>query len=115
MNTVDISKWIIAIALLLGGLVSFYWYGAESILYRSLGLTAVAAIAVGIAYTTESGKDFVLLFNTARGELRRVVWPTRPETTQTTILVLVFTLIVGIILFLLDTLLNWVFSFFIIV
>ena len=50
------------------------------------------------------------LIKDARGEIRRVVWPTWEETTQTTMIVLVLVLIFALILWALDSLLSWLVS-----
>ena len=55
-------------------------------------------------------KDTWTLIKDARGEIRRVVWPTRDETVQTTLIVLVLVLIFALILWLLDSGLSWVVS-----
>ena len=50
------------------------------------------------------------LARSAKKEIQRVVWPTRPETIQTTAIVLVAVLVVGLMLWLIDTLLGWAMS-----
>lgn len=103
----DTLKLGIAIALLAGGVFAFYWLGDVSQLYRALGLVAVAAVALGIAYTTDKGQRGWAFVQNSRTELRKVVWPTRQEAVQTTLIVLVVVLLVGIFLWLLDMLLSW--------
>lgn len=103
----DTFKLAIAIALLAGGVFAFYWLGEVSQLYRALGLVAVAVVALGIAYTTGKGQRAWSFIQNARTELRKVVWPTRQEAVQTTLIVLVVVLLVGIFLWLLDMLLQW--------
>lgn len=56
------------------------------------------------------GRDLVELAISAKKEIQRVVWPTRPETIQTTAIVLVAVLVVGLMLWLIDTLLGWAMS-----
>ena len=67
-----------------------------------LGLLAVAGIAIFIAAQSKTGKGVLGFISGAQSEVRRVVWPTRAETTQTTLAVLVIVLIMGILLWLLD-------------
>jgi preprotein translocase subunit SecE len=79
-------------------------------LYRVLALVVLALIAGWIATRTEKGKAFVQLALEARTEIRKVVWPTRQETTQTTLIVVVVVVIVAIILWALDSTLSWLIS-----
>jgi preprotein translocase subunit SecE len=74
---------------------------------RVLGLLAVAGISVFIAAQSAFGKSILGFISGAQTEVRRVVWPTRAETTQTTLAVIVIVLLVGIFLWLLDMVLLW--------
>lgn len=103
----DTLKLGVAIALLAGGVFAFYWLGDVSQLYRALGLIAVAVVAVAIAYTTDQGQRAWAFAQNARIELRKVVWPTRQEALQTTLIVLLVVLLVGVFLWLLDMVLQW--------
>jgi preprotein translocase subunit SecE len=78
------------------------YFSAESLLLRTIGILAVAGVAGWIAAQTIKGRAFVNLCLEARIEIRKVVWPTRQETTQTTIVVLIVIFIVALILWLLD-------------
>jgi preprotein translocase subunit SecE len=59
-------------------------------------------IAVLVALQSAQGQALWRFAQAARVELRKVVWPTREETIQTTIAVLVFALIMGVFFWLLD-------------
>ena len=59
---------------------------------------------------TEKGSEFLTLVKGSRTEIRKVVWPTRQETTQTTLIVFVFVIITGLILWGLDSVLGWLAS-----
>ena len=63
-----------------------------------------------VALTTAKGRSLTELARAAKKEIQRVVWPTRPETVQTTAIVLVAVLVVGLMLWLIDTLLGWAMS-----
>lgn len=89
------------------------YYSDESLLYRSLALVAIALVAAFLAIQTASGAAFWVLAKEARTEIRKVVWPTRQESTQTTLIVLAFVLLMSLILWGLDTLLGWIVSMFI--
>jgi len=103
----DTAKLFAAVALLIAGVMGFYYYSAESMLVRVLGLLAVVGVAVGIAMTTAKGRQLAAFMGNARVEVRKMVWPTRVETTQTTLIVIGVVILVGIFLWLLDSLLGW--------
>ncbi|MCW9048592.1 MAG: preprotein translocase subunit SecE [Gammaproteobacteria bacterium] len=103
----DSLKFLIAIALLVGGIWQFYYFEEESQLYRILGLLAFVAVAVAVMYTTRLGYGLWLFARDARTEVRKVIWPTRQETMQTTLLVIVMVILVGIMLWLIDMVLRW--------
>ena len=62
---------------------------------------------MAIALRTEQGAETLEFMQGARTELRKVVWPTRAETTQTTLIVIAMVVIMGLLLWLLDSLLFW--------
>ena len=84
---------------------------AESTLYRVIGLLVVGWSCRLVSITYLKGKAFVTLCLEAKTEIRKVVWPTRDETTQTTLIVVVVVMIVALILWALDSLLSWVITF----
>jgi preprotein translocase subunit SecE len=104
-NKLDTFKLLLAIVILIAGIVGFYYYEAESQLYRVLGVVFAAAVAVAISSTTNIGQNLIGFGREARMEVRKVVWPTRQETVQTTFMVLVAVIIIGIFLWLIDMLL----------
>lgn len=104
---VDNLKLSVTVALLVAAVGAFYYYAEQSMLYRVLGLLALTGIAIGIALTTEIGRRSAGYLRDSRNEVRKVVWPSRKETTQTTLLVAAMVIVVGIILWLFDALLLW--------
>ncbi len=104
-NKLDTFKLVLAIAMLLAGIGGFYYYADASLLYRVLGLVGVAIVAAGIAFTTSTGHAILSFGREARAEVRKVVWPTRQETVQTTLMVVVAVILLGIFLWLVDMLL----------
>ena len=89
------------------------YLSSEALLLRSVGLLGIACFAGWIASLTIKGRALIDLSLEARVEIRKVVWPSRQETTQTTIVVLIVIFIVAIILWLLDSMLNGIISSFI--
>jgi preprotein translocase subunit SecE len=106
-NRADTFKLLAAGTLVLGALAAFYIFANFSLLVRVIGLLAAAGAAVAIALKTEPGAETLEFIRGARSELRKVVWPTRAETTQTTLIVIAMVVIMGLLLWLFDILLLW--------
>jgi len=106
----DLLKWLVVAALVIVGVVGNQYFSAEPILYRVLALIVIAAVAGVIALQTSKGQAFWVLAKEARVEIRKVVWPTRQETTQTTLIVVAVVLIMALLLWGLDSLLGWLVS-----
>jgi len=106
----DSLKWVVVLALVGGGVYGNSYFGDQPILYRVLALLILALIAGWVASLTQKGGDFFTLVKGSRMEIRKVVWPTRQETTQTTLIVFVFVIIAGLILWGLDSVLGWLAS-----
>ena len=106
----DTVKWVLALGLVVVGVVGNYYYSAESLLYRVIALLVLAVIAGWVALQTTKGKQFSALVSEAKTEIRKVVWPTRPELIQTTFMVVVFVLVVALILWGVDSLIGWLIS-----
>lgn len=109
-GTLDWLKWLVVAALLGGGVYGNWFYQDESLLIRVLALIGVALVAGFIAIQTERGRNTWTLLKEARTEIRRVVWPSNQETSQTTLVVLVLVLIFALILWGLDSSLGWLVS-----
>ena len=109
-NKLDWIKWAIVAVIVAASVYANSYFSTESLLMRTIGLLIAAGGAGWIAAQTIRGRAFVTLCLEARIEIRKVVWPTRQETTQTTIVVLIVIFIVALILWLLDWGLNGVVS-----
>lgn len=106
----DLLKWLVVVALVIVGVVGNQYYAASPILYRVLALLVIAAVAAFVGLRTAKGKSFFVLVKEARTEIRKVVWPTRQETTQTTLIVVAVVLVMALLLWGLDSLLGWLVS-----
>ncbi|MEW6444815.1 MAG: preprotein translocase subunit SecE [Pseudomonadota bacterium] len=106
-SALDNIKLALALLVLLAGVVGFYWFEQVALAWRVLALLGLAGLAVGLVALTPMGRGLLGFSREARTELRKVVWPTRQETLQVTLSVLVLVLIVGIFLWLVDALLFW--------
>jgi preprotein translocase subunit SecE len=106
----DLLKWLVVVALVVVGVVGNQYFHTSPILYRVLALIVIAAVAAFLALQTAKGKSFFVLAKEARAEIRKVVWPTRQETTQTTLIVVAVVLVMALLLWGLDSLLGWLVS-----
>ncbi|MEW9798582.1 preprotein translocase subunit SecE [Alteromonas sp. CYL-A6] len=101
-NAMDMLKWLVVFALLAGLVTANTVYGEVSVLYRALVAVVVVAVAAFIAATTVKGSTFLNFAKESRIEVRKVVWPTRQEANQTTLIVLAATLVMALILWGID-------------
>ena len=107
----DMVMWILAALVLGGGLYGFvYFEGQAMTLIRVVGLVAAVGVALAIASRTTKGREGFSYVREVDVERRKVVWPTRQETVQTTLIVVVFVLLVALMLWGLDSLLGWLVS-----
>jgi len=98
----DALKLWAAILLMVAGIAGFYYFADVMIVLRVLGLLAVAGVSAAVAYQTDVGRQVVGFVSGAQNEVRRMVWPSRTETLQTTMAVIFIVLLVGVFLWLLD-------------
>jgi preprotein translocase subunit SecE len=104
---IDTLKLIIAVLVLASGIVGFYYYGDKALVYRVIGVLLSTLAAIGLILSTTIGKEFMGFLKEARVEVRKVIWPTRQETMQSTLVVVALVFIVGLILWTLDAGLFW--------
>ena len=98
----DSLKWVAVAALVIAIGVGNTVFGDYSFFYRMIAILAIGALAVFIATQTQKGAGTWELLKGARGEMRRVTWPTRQEANQQTLIVVVFVFLMAILLWLLD-------------
>jgi len=106
-GSVDTAKLVAAILLVLGGIAAFYVLHAEADWMRWLAVVAGVLLAVVVFGSSARGRNFWQFMLDARQELRKVVWPTRQETTVTTTVVFAFVIIAGLFFWGLDVFLSW--------
>jgi preprotein translocase subunit SecE len=107
----DTVKLVLAAAIVIVALWAFYFFAEYSLLLRVVLLLALAGGAAAIALTSEPGRRLWRFAADVRMEVRKVVWPTRQETVQTTLIVMVMVLILGILLWLFDMVLMSILRF----
>lgn len=100
--------WALALLVFAGGIVGYNYFAGEVMtLVRVIGLLVAAGFALFLIGQTLKGRELFAFFKEADVERRKVVWPTRQETLQTALVVLVIVVLLGIILFLLDRVWGW--------
>jgi len=110
----DIFKLLLAAAAIIGGLYSYYYYEFELALpIRVLLVLGSTGAGIAIAMTSTQGQRLWNFIQGSRVEIRKVVWPTKQETTQTAIAVFVFTLIMAVFFWILDSGLLWLTRYFV--
>jgi preprotein translocase subunit SecE len=100
----DKIKLLVAVLLVAAGIAGFYYFAdtVESVLYRVLALLAVFIVAFVVALQTQVGSNTWNFGRSAILEVRKAVWPTRQETVQATLMVMVMVIIMGVLLWLFD-------------
>ena len=100
-----------SIIAILGGIAAFYWFDEMPLLLR-IGMVVLGiAAGAGLLWLSTYGREFVQFAQAARVELRKVVWPSRTETFQTTYVVIGFAIVMGFFFFFLDLILTWMTRF----
>ncbi len=103
----DKIKLVLAVLLVIAGLAGFYLLKDSALILRIASVLAGLVLAAVVVWTSTPGKQFFAYAQEAIVETKKVVWPTRKETVQTTGLVLAFVLVMAIFLWIVDALLVW--------
>ncbi|MEO7205519.1 MAG: preprotein translocase subunit SecE [Steroidobacteraceae bacterium] len=107
----DTALLIFSIVAILGGIAAFYWFDEQPLVLR-IGMVVLGlAAGAGLLWLSSYGREFVQFAQAARIELRKVVWPSRTETFQTTYVVIGFAILMGLFFFVLDWILTWMTRF----
>lgn len=109
-KNIELLKWFVSVILLLAGLYGYHHYDQYPFQYRLLALLPVIAVSIYVMVQTVQGRRCLRLIQESVLEAKRVVWPTKQETTQTTLIVVTVVFVAGLILWILDVLLNWLTS-----
>lgn len=110
-STLNKVLWLVSLTAGFSAVVLFTYFEDLGLLYRVLILVGLMGLSLGVLAQTEFGKNAMKLISDARVEVAKVVWPSRGETTQMTIIVLVMILILALIFWGLDTLLSFLSAF----
>ena len=104
---VDSAKLVLAIAVLIAGIAGYYWFAGMPVAVRILMVLAGLGPGAALLFWSAQGQVLWQYIQGSRVELRKMVWPTRQETLQTTLVVFVFVLLLGVFFWLVDMLLAW--------
>lgn len=106
----DGLKWAIVAALVIVAVVGNTYLAGQYLWGRVAALVVLALIAGGLALRTTQGLAFLELLREARVEGRKIVWPTKEETWQTTLIVLAVVVVMSLVLWGVDSLFGWIIS-----
>ncbi|MBL8441876.1 MAG: preprotein translocase subunit SecE [Betaproteobacteria bacterium] len=104
---VDKIKCALALVLLAAGVAGFYLLADQAMILRVLAVLAGVAAAIAVAWKTEPGQRFFAFAQEAGVETKKVVWPSRKETMQTTGAVFAFVVVMALVLYFTDKTLEW--------
>jgi len=105
----DKARIAVAVALVLGALVSFYLLGKQGQVAQWGALLLGIGAAVVVFFTSEPGKEFLAFGRDSWREVKKVVWPARKEAIQMTAYVFAFVAVMALFLWLTDKTLEWFF------
>jgi preprotein translocase subunit SecE len=106
-SVAEIVKLVLAILLIAAGVAGYYWYNELASWQRLLMLLGGFVCGGTVGYFTRVGRALHDYLRESMFELRKVVWPTRQETVQTTLVIVAVVVILSILLGLIDLFLNW--------
>ena len=107
-SVADKAKLVVAVALVVAGIAGYYLLAANSIVLRVLAVVGGIVAGVAAAWTSTLGQEFLAFARESLVEVRKVVWPTRKETMQTTAAVFAFVVVMAAFLWVSDKTLEWV-------
>lgn len=113
-NSLNAVKWVLAIAILIAATVGNR-YAPEllpqlTVWMRLVILVVMGVVALALTLITTQGQAFLKLLKEAIVEARRVVWPTKDETMQTTLIVFAVVVVMALVLWGVDSLFGWMIS-----
>ena len=113
-NSVNAVKWVLAVAILIAATVGNR-YAPELLPQLSVWMRVVILVVMGVGalaltLITTQGQAFLKLLKEALVEARRVVWPTKDETMQTTLIVFAVVVVMSLVLWGVDSLFGWMIS-----
>jgi preprotein translocase subunit SecE len=105
---IDKIKLVVAVLLVAAGVWGYYWLADSALVLRILAVIRGALAGAAVAWFSAPGRQFGLFAAESVGEVKKVVWPTRKETMQTTAAVFAFVVVMAVFLWISDKTLEWV-------
>jgi preprotein translocase subunit SecE len=105
---IDKIKLVVAVLLVAAGVWGYYWLADSALVLRILAVIGGALAGAAVAWFSAPGRQFGLFAAESVGEVKKVVWPTRKETMQTTAAVFAFVVVMAVFLWISDKTLEWV-------
>jgi preprotein translocase subunit SecE len=113
-NGLNTVKWVFALSILIAATVGNRYapelFPQLSVWVRAVVLVVMVVAALALTLITTQGKSFLKLLSEAQVEARRIVWPTKDETMQTTLIVCAVVLVMSLMLWGVDSLFGWMIS-----
>lgn len=103
----NLVKWIVVLLLLVAATLGNHYLTSVAPVLRVVGVVVVALVAFGIALLTDQGRSFLEMLKEARVEARKIVWPSKQETWQTTLIVAGVVVAASLLLWLIDSAFGW--------
>ena len=103
----DVAQLVLAVLLLIAGIAGYYWFSTGSVLLRGGVLAAGIVSSLALFVFTASGRRARSFLTESQFELRKIVWPTRQVTLQTTTVVVIVVFVISLVLWLFDMVLGW--------
>jgi preprotein translocase subunit SecE len=107
MRAADIAMLALAALLVAAGIFGYYWLADSALVLRVLAVIGGIVAGLAVGYFSTPGREFAVFAGEAMGEVKKVVWPTRKETMQTTAAVFAFVAVMALFLWLTDKTLEW--------
>ena len=104
----DKLKLVVAVLLVAAGVWGYYWLADSALVLRILAVVAGLLAGAAVAWFSAPGRQFALFAAESVAEVKKVVWPTRKETMQTTAAVFAFVVVMAVFLWVSDKTLEWV-------
>jgi len=101
-SSFDSIKWILAFVALAGAVYANHALVDDSVLIRVGVIIALIVVGLGVGFSTTKGKSGLAFAKESKVEARKVVWPTRAETVQTTIIIVIAVSLISVLLYLID-------------
>ena len=107
LRPADIALLALAVLLVAAGIAGYYLLGDAPLVVRFLSVLGGIVAGLAVGYFSAPGREFAVFAGEAVGEVKKVVWPTRKETMQTTAAVFAFVVVMALFLWLTDKSLEW--------